>query len=233
MTGRPGGDAPTLGEDVLAFGRSLRAVSREIVKAPSRWGAHQWTVLGAVVLATIVAYAEKWPLQALVERGDGTAAHALAELADVLGSGLATVSYGVAAFAVGRWAKRRALVDAAMVLGAGGAWCFALTEVGQLVLAECRPLQGGAMHLVALGGHGVSGHACAAALLVSTARHCVERGTRRSLRRIANVGLLAWAVVVCWSRVFLGQHFVWNVMLGFAIGAFISSVAHRALAPAR
>jgi len=98
-------------------------------------------------------------MQSLLQGTGGSVAHALAELADVPGSDLAMVSYGVAAFVVGRCAKKRALVDAAIALGAGGAWCWALTKAGQLVL-------------------------------------------------------------VCWSRVHLGEHFVWNVMLGFAVGTF-------------
>ena len=207
-------------DDLRALLRSVALAGRDIATAPSRWRARDWALLCAFLVATVIAYREKWPMQSLLQGTGGSVAHALAELADVPGSDLAMVSYGVAAFVVGRCAKKRALVDAAIALGAGGAWCWALTKAGQLVLAESRPIEGGAMHWMALGGHGVSGHAAAAALLFWTARDALETNVRGPLRRAAEFGLLAWAILVCWSRVHLGEHFVWNVMLGFAVGTF-------------
>jgi hypothetical protein len=146
-----------LEEDLRALARSLARVGRDIATAPSRWRARDWALLCAFLGATYAAYRDKWLVQSFVEGTGGSAGRAVAETADVLGSGVATVCYGVAAFVVGRWAKKRALVDAAIALGARGAWCWALTEAGRLVLAESRPIQGGAMHWMALGGHGVSG----------------------------------------------------------------------------
>jgi len=210
--------APTFEDDLRALLRSVARAGRDIATAPSRWRARDWALLCAFLVATLIACREKWPLQSRLQGTGGSVAHVLAELADVLGSGLATISYGVAAFVAGRWAKKRALVAAAIALGAGGAWCWALTKAGQLVLAESRPSEGGAMHWMALGGHGVSGHAAAAALLFWSVRDALETNVRGPLRRVAELGLLAWAGLVCWSRVHLGDHFVWNVMLGFAVG---------------
>jgi membrane-associated phospholipid phosphatase len=204
----------------------LRAASRDLLAAPSRWRAREWAVFGAFLLVTAVVCTEKWPVQALIERSDGAAARLVAESADVLGSGLATVGYGVAALVAGRLANKRGLVETALALGAGGTWCWVLTKAGQIVFAESRPKAGGAMHWMALGGHGVSGHASAAALLLWTVRG--RLGTGGPLRRVATTALLGWAITIGWSRVYLGQHFLWNVMLGFAIGSFTGSVATRA-----
>jgi len=44
---------------------------------------------------------------------------------------------------------------------------------------------------------------------------------------LVTAALLAWAILVGWSRVQLGMHFVWNVMLGTAIGLFTGFVATR------
>jgi membrane-associated phospholipid phosphatase len=102
-----------------------------------------------------------------------------------------------------------------------------LTAAGEFVLAERRPIDGGAMRFFALGGHGVSGHAAAAALLFAPVRCVLMRGARRRLRWIASGAMLAWAAWVGWSRVYLGMHFAWNVTLGLAIGFFTGSVAAR------
>ncbi len=149
---------------------------------------------------------------------------------------LAIAATTAVAFIAGRWARRRALGDAALVLGVAGVWCFIFTKTGQFVLAERRPTEGGTMKLLALGGHGVSGHAAAASLLFSPVRDLLfspvrdllARGATPGVRRMVTAGLLARAIVVAWSRVWLGMHFVWNVMLGLAIGFFTGLVAARA-----
>ncbi len=76
------------------------------------------------------------------------------------------------------------------------------------------------MHWMAFGGHGVSGHAAAAALVFWTVRGSVLKWAPAPapVRRGATAALLAWALLVGWSRVYLGEHFVWNVMLGYAVG---------------
>jgi len=81
----------------------------------------------------------------------------------------------------------------------------------------------------ALGGHGVSGHAAAAALLFSPVRDVLARGATPRVRRMVTAALLAWAMWVSWSRVWLGMHFVWNVVLGCAIGFLTGRAATRAL----
>jgi membrane-associated phospholipid phosphatase len=83
------------------------------------------------------------------------------------------------------------------------------------------------MKLFALGGHGVSGHAAAAALLFWPVRDVLARGATPGVRRVVTAALVAWAVVVAWSRVWLGMHFVWNVMAGLAMGLFTGFVAVR------
>jgi membrane-associated phospholipid phosphatase len=95
------------------------------------------------------------------------------------------------------------------------------------VLAEHRPNDGGAMRLFALDGRGVSGHASATALLFWPVRDVLARSATPRARLLVTAVLIAWAVVVCWSRVWLGMHFVWNVSLGLAIGFFTGFVATR------
>jgi membrane-associated phospholipid phosphatase len=213
--------------DLRSFARLLGRVSRDIVSAPARAGARGWTTFLAVVAATVLAYAGKRSIQACVQGGAGHGARAIALLIDVCGDGFAVLALGSSALVAGRLARKPALVDAALALGAAGIWCWLFTRAGQLVLAERRPNDGGAMKLFALGGHGVSGHAAAAALLLYPVRDVLARGATPRVRSVVTLALLAWAVVVAWSRVCLGMHFLWNVMIGLAIGLFTGSVATR------
>jgi membrane-associated phospholipid phosphatase len=186
----------------------------------------------AYLLATLLAFVTQQELQTLLQHEGSRAVDAIARLADYLGSGMATVGFGLAALAFGRLARKPAWVDAALALGVAGIPCWLLTIAGQFVLAESRSKDGGAMHWFTLGGHGVSGHAAAAALVFWTVRGALVRDAEAPVRRVATAALLGWALLVGWSRVYLGEHFVWNVMLGYfvgTVGVVISRRSARAL----
>jgi len=211
----------------------LRSFERLLVRASADLGRALQSVQGrllvlALAATTLLAYAGKWQLQACVERGGGGGARAIAGAVDAWGDGATLIVLGLATLLAGRLAHRRVLVDAALVLGVAGLWCWLLTEGGQLVLAERRPKDGGAMLLFALGGHGVSGHASGAGLVFFPVRDVLARNARPIVRGAVTAALVAWAALVGWSRVWLGMHFVWNVVLGLAIGLFTGLVASRA-----
>lgn len=218
---------PSLTDDLLAFPRLLRRTSVHLVAAPCRWSPRDWTLFFAVLAATLFAYAEKGPLQALVEQPRCGTLLRIARFTETVGDGGAAVCYGVTAFVVGRWSKCRAAVDLALTLATGGFWCSMLTKAGQFVLAEARPSDGGMMRFLARDGHGVSGHASAVALVCVATCNILTRDTRPAIRRAGCAGVRVWALIVGWSRIYLGAHFVWNVVLGFAIGAFTASIAAR------
>jgi len=144
-----------------------------------------------------------------------------------MGNGGASVCYGATTFVIGRWSKRRVWVDLALTLATGGMWCSALTKVGQFVLAEARPSDGGVMHFLTGDGDRVSGHASAVALVYVATQGILTRNDPPTVRHAVRAGLLAWVVIVGWSRIHFGAHFAWNVVLRLAIGHFTGSVAAR------
>ena len=81
------------------------------------------------------------------------------------------------------------------------------------------------MEFFALDGHGFSGHAAVAALLVLPIRNVLLRRRSRRMRNALTVLVLAWVGVVGWSRVFLGMHFAWNILAGLAVGFWASAAA--------
>ena len=205
-----------LGPLVLRTGRRLGPRSL----APSvRWAAV------ALACATGAAWAGQGPLQALLEGRGGGVVRLVAEIANLCGSGTAVAAAGLAALVIGRGLRRNTLVDAALVLCAAGGWCFLLTHAGQLALAQRRPIEGGEMRFFAPGGHGISGHAAATALLILPVRDILLGGARPLTRRLAAAALMAWAVVVGWSRVWMGMHYGWNVLAGLLLGLWTSAAA--------
>lgn len=218
-----------MGCDLRAFMHLLGRTTVTLATASVRWRAAQWLAFVAVVGGIAVVYFEKWPLQEMVQRFGGTPLRGLALAVDAWGGGGGLTVLGIATFAAGRRLRRPALVDTALTLAAAGVWCWVLTKTGQLVLAERRPNDGGAMVLFAFDGHGVSGHASGAGLLLWPVRRVLlGRGTSRRTRFLVTAGLVAWAAFVGWSRVWLGMHFVWNVALGLAIGLVTGAAAARA-----
>ncbi len=200
-------------------GRAMRA-------APSLGSASRlWAA--AAGLAGITALAWEWRdgIQSAVQGRGGAPLGLLAACGNVAGSGTAVTAYVLASLVIGFVWRKGALLDTAFVLGVAGAWCWLLTDAGQFVLAERRPIEGGQMHFFALGGHGVSGHAAATALLAYPVRDVLLRSARPHARRFAMVFLAAWAVIVGWSRVWLGMHHAWNVLLGLGLGIWTSRAA--------
>jgi len=151
----------------------------------------------------------------------------LARVINDWGDGWSVVGFGAALFLAGSLGGRPRAVEAALALAAGGVWCFALTQLGQFVLAEGRPIDGGAMHFFARHGHGVSGHASGAALLFWPLLH-LTRGRSRWVRIAVATILAGWALVVGETRVCLGMHDVWNVLLGYVIGEEMGRLGVRA-----
>lgn len=161
-----------------------------------------------------VAYANKRRLQALLERRKSV----VAKIADHAGSGHAMLAYGVAVAIVAACKhdpKLRAFVRRYAKAGARG---FVMFQASRFVLAERRPKEGGEMRFFRLHGHGVSGHTFAAALVVGPIMETWGPGLSRRDRALLSAMLHAWVAFIAWSRVALGEHYVWNTMLGARLG---------------
>jgi len=161
-----------------------------------------------------IAYEKKRGLQALIENRESI----VAKIADRVGSGHAMLAYGVAVAIVAAYKrdpKLRAFVRRYAKAGARG---FVMFQASRFVLAERRPKEGGAMRFFRLHGHGVSGHTFAAALVVGPILETWGPGLSRRDRALLSAMLHAWVAFIAWSRVALGEHYVWNVMLGAKLG---------------
>jgi membrane-associated phospholipid phosphatase len=225
MTDAPGSVRP-LADDVRLLGRAVVEVARDLVRTAARLDGRGWLLLVSLLAATGLAYADKWPLVALAQWAHPPGAFHLATFIRYAGAGVAWILVGSVAFVAGRWTRYTPLVEAATALAAGGLWCWLLTDLGQWVLAEQRPVEGGAMRLFSAGGHGVSGHASLAGLLFFPCQLLARRASPRG-RATTNAIVVGWAALVAWSRMWLGMHFLWNVMLGLGLGTWTGLVATR------
>jgi undecaprenyl-diphosphatase len=209
----------------MNLARLFLGTGRALVAAPARWRGAHWAFCVAFVATLAVAWADERPIQILVEGRGGAIAAAIARFANLTGSGTSVTVLGLGALLFAYFTRDDELVQATLVLAVAGLWALLLVDAGQFVLAEQRPLEGGAMRFLAPGGHGVSGHAAATALLVLPVRDVWLRRATPLSRHVAAASLSVWAAVVGWSRVWLGMHFAWNVLAGVAIGFWASSSA--------
>jgi len=166
----------------------------------------------------VIAYAKKRELQALVADRRSV----VAKIADRVGSGHAMLGYGVVlAILAARSGdpKLRAFVRRFARAGAIG---FAVFQASRFVLAERRPKDGGEMRFFRTHGHGVSGHAFAAALLHGPIMSTWGPDLSRRDRALLSAAIYTWIAFIAWSRVRLDEHYVWNTMLGARLGLRVS-----------
>lgn len=180
----------------------------------SRRLATRVAIASVFACAVVAAYIEKWPLQHAIPHADATGvAKALALVVNDHAGGGDMALYATIVLVLGVATKSGALTRGALTYGVTGLVGWLAWSLVRFVLAEARPRDGGAMHFFAQGGHSVSGHAMGAALVVFV------------LPPRARVFAVAWALFVAWTRVALDMHFVWNVLLGLALGAGIGYAA--------
>ncbi len=208
------------------FARQLERTGRALIFISRTVSFRAWLFAGFVVVAIAIACIEKWPLQNILG-GDGRGSFAFASLIVWrFFDGTWVALLALALFAIGIARKQMRVLETAIALGVAGIVCVLLTKVGQFVFAEARPSEGGAMHFFARGGHGVSGHASGSTVLFfplfDAARH-----TSRATRITTTSALIAWPLFVGATRVWLNQHFVWNVLAGFSVGAFAGWIGEK------
>jgi membrane-associated phospholipid phosphatase len=182
-------------------------------------------VVGCVILQSALAYAWKRQIAVLFVGHVNGCAERMSEIVSAIGEGARVSLLALGALLLGRALRRDTWVDALLVFGVAGAWCWIFTRTGQFVFAEQRPLDGGVMRWFAWDGHGVSGHASAAATLFFPMRDVLARRAAAPLRHLFAAVLLGWAVLVGWSRMRLGMHYLWNVEIGWALGFFSGHTA--------
>ncbi len=191
-----------------------------MVRAPTEWRARGWITFAAFVTAVTVACVEKRPLQSLISTSRPHASWL--EIPSIVGSGWALDALCITIWLASVPLKRARAT--AHVTSVAAIWCFVAVKVGQFILAEDRPLDGGAMHFFRIPGHGLSGHACVAALLILPLVHIAARDFGKTRRVLVAIVLVAWALFVGWSRVRMNMHHVWNVLLGWGAGLFVANV---------
>ena len=200
-----------------------------MLASPARWRSKQWGELAAFAVLVTASFAYRQKLQSALRVG--RRGHAVARLVSELGEGRVAVVFVATLLTVGLVRASRRTVEAAIDLAVAFTWAYGLMVVGRWVLAEARPREGGAMHWFSH-GYGVSGHAALAGALFFAVRDVLARDVPARQRTLLSAALAAWIVVVSWSRVALGMHYVWNAVLGAGIGLFVSrEVAEATLFP--
>lgn len=173
---------------------------------------------GSVALAA----AAKRPIQARFVRKRARAP--IATLGAVFGSGHAMVVFGLALAGFAALTRDPRWRAAAKRFAASGAVGWVLFRAASCVLAEQRPKDGGAMRWFARHGHGVSGHAFATALAYWPLMTTLGADMRPRSRAAFSIAMHTWIALVGWSRMRLDEHYLWNVLLGTAMGLRVSRV---------
>jgi len=228
-----------------AAGRALVALGLWLARRVSAHGVLAVTAtLGGLVVLALTAAAGG--IYDAVEEGDGVAGFDRPVLAEALRLrrpgldagltwfthlggplGMTLVAATVTAAMVWRWRSRTPLL-LVLVTVAGS---LSMTLVGKAVVGRLRPPRAEAVPPYETSPSFPSGHALNSTAIAGVVAYLLLLHLQRRLARVVTVVLaVSWAVAIGLSRVFLGHHWLTDVMVGWALGAAWLAVvvtAHR------
>jgi hypothetical protein len=136
-------------------------------------------------------------------------------------------------YAIGRFSGSEQTRRVGLILSESAAFTVLATEIGQFVLSEQRPADGGKLRFFSYGGHGVSGHtSIVASMSVPLDRLFFkiepdDSGWMKAGKYIGKGVVYGLPILTGWSRVNDNKHYDWNVLLGlgtgYMMGSFVSS----------
>ena len=142
-------------------------------------------------------------------------------------TGMTIIAAVVTGLMLWRWHSRTPLV--LMLIAVTGS--LLLTVVGKDVVGRVRPPQDEAVPPYESSPSFPSGHALNSTVIAGLVAYLVLRRLESRLARVVTVVLAAgWAVAIGLSRVFLGHHWLTDVMFGWVVGLawlFCVITAHR------
>jgi len=134
---------------------------------------------------------------------------------------------------IGRMSGSESTRRAGLILSESAAFTVVATEIGQYLLSEQRPDEGGKLTFFSGGGHGVSGHtSIIASMSVPLDRMLFtiqpdDGGWARFGKYVGKAAVYAAPVATGWSRMNDNKHFAWNILLGlgtgYMMGEFVAS----------
>jgi hypothetical protein len=227
---RPG-VLPALGSDARAAGRSFALFVRQEVWPRS---AAQFLYLGGLAGASALLESDKEALRRDVLRSAFYRHSHWTQIGGTLG--LTRAGYGAAAafylggLAAGQLEVRRTglLMAESLLLaqGVAGAVNFAVSEQ--------RPRAGGAIRTFHGGGSSVSIHMTNTMALARVLDHRLARFApadsrgRRLAKILGKVAIYGIPAVTGWQRLRSDQHYLWNVVLGAGLSAWVTDALLRA-----
>jgi membrane-associated phospholipid phosphatase len=193
-------------------------------------------LFGGLAAASIQLERTKMDLQGEAQEARGSHSDRLSSTLRPLGEAIVPIA-ALSTYFIGRWAGSDRTRRAGLILAESAAFTALTTEVGQYVLSEQRPGDGGDLRFFHPGGHGISGHTSIIASMAVPLDRLFFRvhpddGRWERFGKYAGKGLVyALPVATGWSRVNDDKHYAWNVLLGlgvgYTVGSFVTS-AHEA-----
>ena len=141
--------------------------------------------------------------------------------------GMTIIAGAITLAMVLRWRSRTPLV--LMLIAVAGS--LAMTTIGKVVVGRVRPPTADAVPPFETSPSFPSGHALNSTVIAGLVAYLLLRRLNSSVARVVTVVLAAaWALGIGLSRVFLGHHWLTDVMVGWTLGlAWLALVitAHR------
>ncbi len=185
-----------------------------------------------VALGTIYLENNKFDLAGEAQEGRNEETNELAARIRPFGEAIIPIA-ALSTYVIGRLSGSESTRRAGLILSESALFTAVATEIGQFVLSEQRPDEGGKLRFFAGGGHGISGHTSIVASMSVPLDRLFFRidpddgAWKKTGKSLGKGFVYSLPVLTGWSRINDDKHFAWNVLLGlgtgFLIGDFVSS----------
>ena len=129
--------------------------------------------------------------------------------------GMTVIAAAIIGLMFWRWRSRSALI----LMGVAIAGSLAFTSVGKRIVGRARPPLEFAVPPYEYAFSFPSGHTLNSTVIAGITAYLVwTRTSSRLIRAVAVVAAIAWSAAMGWSRVFLGHHWLTDVVFAWLLG---------------
>ncbi|MBU1852861.1 MAG: phosphatase PAP2 family protein [Candidatus Omnitrophica bacterium] len=195
-----------------------------IIETPQGMDKKSYIALGTVLGAAGIMYAEKEDINRQFQKNRTKTTDNIAKYVKSLGDVFVVGGIGATFYSLGSLTESSREKETGLMLAESLIYTGILTGIGQFVFAEDRPYEGGDMHFLKTGGHGISGHAAISASIAGPLNRQylqIEPDANEIERLTKYTGkLVVYGIpfLVGLSRVNDNEHYAWNVLLGSILG---------------
>ena len=211
---------------LLNDGASWLNTTQKIFRFDKRWGWEDYVLLAGISSGAFYLQTRKEHIRVKTQKIELPFPTQTLKHAEALGTRWFLPQAAGVLYGTGFLTSLPPLRHAGLLLAESYLLTLATVGLGQMVLAEDRPKDGGEMKYFKMtdAGHGISGHAALSASLSGPLNAVFLQVTpddsvlTHSLKYFGRAIVYGAPLLTAWHRIHYDKHYLWNVLLGSSLG---------------